>query len=371
MIAAVRLCGVFDGRDICIAERGDRLGRKLSVTGNGQGNLTNSFISAANYRSGSAGFTEAALKRYAYAAAEEFYASAGIFLTRGEGKKYPLSRQASSVTDALRLRLAREGVCAEMRFDAVRAERADGGFAVTSADGRVLRAKKLILAFGGKAGRQFGTDGTSYPLAEGFGHRITPLFPSLVQLKTETAPIRGLKGIKAEARVRAKGRYAAESEGEVLFTDYGVSGSAVFAVSGAAADGGELEIEFLPELGREELFSLLKRRESSDSLTGGILHGQLGRMLEKRAGGDAGRLAELIKRFRLHVTGALGFDTAQVTSGGVDVADIDDMSMESRLQKGLYVTGEALDVDGDCGGYNLHWAFASASAAAEHIAEET
>ena len=159
--------------------------------------------------------------------------------------------------------------------------------------------------------------------------------------------------------------------GDVLFTDYGVSGSAVFAVSGAVSAGGVLEAEFLPDFSERETAAMLESRAALGMpLTGGILHNQLGRMLEKRAGGDVAALARLIKHFCLKVTGSLGFDAAQVSAGGVNAEEVDERTMESRLSAGLYIAGEALDVDGDCGGYNLHWAFASASAAAAHIAEE-
>lgn len=370
LIAAVRLSAATEG--VMVAERGARCGRKLAATGNGQGNVTNSFISPEHYRCGEADFPSHALSRYDYAEAEAFYRGIGIYLTKEEGKKYPLSLQASAVSDALRLKVEFSGAELVTDCNIVRAEKSAGVFSVYAADGRAFHAEKLLFAFGGKAGAQFGTDGTAYALAKGFSHTVTPLYPSLVQLKTETERIRGLKGIRMSARVKARGRYDAESEGDVIFTDYGVSGSAVFAVSGAVAAGGELEIEFLPEIKKEELYAIL--REKSDLPYGGILdgivHKQLGRMLEKNVKGDLRALVSALKSFRLKVVGAIGFDTAQVTAGGVCTAEVDARTMESKLIKGLYFAGEALDVDGDCGGYNLHWAFASASIAADSILKE-
>ncbi|PWM72205.1 MAG: hypothetical protein DBX59_07115 [Bacillota bacterium] len=369
LVAGVRLARIFGG-DVCVAERGERLGRKLSLTGNGQGNLTNSDLSPVHYRSGAAGFFKTALAAYPFESAREFYRSVGIRLTAETGRKYPLSKQASAVTDALRFCLEGAGARVLTSFHAVKAQKKGGVFTVTAADGRTVSARTLLFAFGGKAAKHLGTDGSSFALAEGFGHTIAPLYPSLVQLTTETEPIRGLKGIKAEARVRAKGRYEAESAGEVLFADYGVSGSAVFAASGAVSSGGTLAVEFLPAFSEGEVLGMLKERAALGMpLTGGILHNQLGRTLEKRAGGDVAALARLIKNFSLKVTGSLGFDAAQVSAGGVRADEIDEKSMESRLVKGLYFAGEAMDVDGDCGGYNLHWAFASASSAAAHISE--
>ena len=145
----------------------------------------------------------------------------------------------------------------------------------------------------------------------------------------------------------------------------------MFAVSGAVAAGGELEIEFLPDISESELYGILRERaDFGGGMLDGIVHKQLGRMLEKQVGTDVKKTVSALKRFRLKAEGALGFDTAQVTAGGVNTAEVDENTMESRLAKGLYFAGEALDVDGDCGGYNLHWAFASASAAAEAIAAE-
>ena len=369
LIAAVRLARSVGG--VAVAERNSRVGKKLAATGNGQGNVTNSEMTCARFRSSRAEFPRAALSRFGYAEAEAFYRSVGIFLTKGAGKKYPLSLQASSVSDALRFAAEAAGAALITDCAVVRVRKTEGGFAAYAADGRELRAEKLVLAFGGRAGAQFGTDGSAYALAEGFGHTLTPTYPSLVQLKTETEKIRGLKGIRMAARVRAKGRYEAESAGDVIFTDYGVSGSAVFAVSGAVAAGGELEIEFLPDISESELYGILRERvDFGGGMLDGIVHKQLGRMLEKQVGTDVKKTVSALKRFRLKAEGALGFDTAQVTAGGVNTAEVDENTMESRLAKGLYFAGEALDVDGDCGGYNLHWAFASASAAAEAIAAE-
>ena len=311
LVAAARLSEKYGG-GVCVLERGERAGRKLSLTGNGQGNITNSDVSPEHYRSGKKGFPDAVLAAFPYESAREFYRSAGIFLTAEEGKKYPLSKQASSVTDALRFRIEKAGGKTVFSFRAVKAERRGGVYIVTAEDGRRVTAETLIFAFGGAAAKHLGTDGTAFALAEGFGHTITPLYPSLVQLKTETEPLRGLKGIRAEARVKAAGRYAAESRGDLLFTDYGVSGSAVFAVSGAASAGGVLEAEFLPDFSERETAAMLESRAALGMpLTGGILHNQLGRMLEKRAGGDVAALARLIKHFCLKVTGSLGFDAAQ------------------------------------------------------------
>lgn len=369
MIAASLVSDKLGGNNVILIEKLDRVGKKLSVTGNGQGNLTNTDLSLQRFHSGVKGFADYAISHYGNAAAEAFYNSRGIFLT-GEGKRYPASKQASAVTDALRLRLAADGVTVLTGTEVKGIEKRGGVFEIV-ADNGSYASLYAVLAFGGHAAKQYGTDGTAYKLAEGFGHKITALYPSLVQLKTEIAPIRGLKGVKTEAAVTANGKTT--SRGDVLFTEYGVSGSAIFAVSGELCRGGALDIEFLPEFTEAEVAEMLSARERlgyrGAELTGGLLHSRLGCAVYSRSDGTVKGLARAVKKFTLQATGTLGFDYAQATKGGIDVIDVNPETMESKLEKGLYIIGEALDVDGDCGGYNLQWAFSSAAAAAVSIYE--
>lgn len=182
-----------------------------------------------------------------------------------------------------------------------------------------FKSNYLVFAFGGKAAKQYGTNGASYALAESFGHTVTKLYPSLVQLRTELKNIRGLKGIKTEAVVTAYGDGVTFSRGDVLFTEYGVSGSAVFAVSGAVTKGGRLEIEFLPDFTAEEIERMIAARVklgySGAEVTGGLIHKQLGRAVFALSDGTIENIAAVMKRFPLKVTGTLGFDYAQVTKG--------------------------------------------------------
>ena len=368
--AAGLACAVFLARRgylVTVLERGARVGRKLSATGNGQGNVTNLNMGAGHYFSDDNNKVASVLCAFGARECVAFLESmGGIFLGDARGRVYPASRQASAVTDLFRRELARLGV--EIFTEAqVRSLAYDGEFTLTW-DGRRMRAGSVVLAAGGCAAPSFGTDGEAYSLARAFGHTVTPVSPALVQLRCEKEGVRGLKGIRTESGVRVlrKDKCIYEAQGDVLFTDTGVSGDAVFRASSYAQEGDTLEIDFLPVVSTERLASAVGGGE--DALLC-IVNNALARMLVKRAGGNRERLLSLVKGYRLKVTGSLGFAYAQVTRGGIPLAETDENLM-SLKRRGLYFAGEILNVDGECGGYNLQWAFASARRVAQAIASE-
>lgn len=378
MTAVELVCGeyAFSGKDIVILERNDRVGKKLIATGNGQGNLTNAHLRLQNYR-GEQKFVCSFLEKENQIDLSCYLENLGIPLcTLTGGKKYPLSRQASSVLDVIRAFLDEKGVETRVNSKVVDIKNKNGVFVLDTESGKVF-AEKVVLSFGGAAAKQFGTDGSSYILAERFGHKKTALYPSLVQLKTKTDYIRGLKGLKETAKVTliVNEKPLSTSVGDLLFTDFGVSGSTVFQVSAgySGQENAKLKIEFLPELSVEQITEILVKRKSlkyfdDQTLLSGILNKRIGQAVLKYANSfDCEKVASAIKNFALKVTGTLGFDYAQVTKGGIKTCDIDENTFESKLQKGLYIVGEALDVDGDCGGYNLAFAFTSAIVAARGI----
>lgn len=364
--AAGMFCAVLlarRGAEVLLLERGPRLGRKLSASGNGQGNITNLHMGQEHYFSDDNERVARALMRFSCEDTVRFFESlGGIFLPDGRGRVYPASRQASAVTDLLRGELSRLGV--NVVTDAqVRTLSYDGGFVLSCGETR-YGADCAVLCAGGKAAPNFGTDGSAYRLAEGFGHTVTPCRPVLVQLRCPPQDVRGLKGIRADVSLRAvrKGELLFSGRGDVLFTESGVSGDAVFRASSYAEEGDTLVLDFLPDVGSERLREALSR--------GGkllcIVNNGLGRMLEKRAGGDTEALVSLLKAFPLKVTGTLGFPYAQATRGGIPLKEVTDDG-ESIFRKGLFFAGEILNVDGECGGYNLQWAFTSAFLAAEGV----
>lgn len=391
MFCALRLAesGV---KDVLLLERNDRLGRKLSATGNGQGNVTNTAMSAEHYFSGDAGRVASVLARFG---AEDLIgalsALGGIFLPDAVGRVYPASRQAASVTDLLRFAL--EGRVEVRTGVRVLSARRDGAlFSVRAEGGKEFRGRALVLACGGKAAPHFGTDGSGYGLARAFGHTVTPLRPSLVQLKTEQTYIRGLKGVRADCAVRllpgvaaAKGMPASKGDiclrGDLLFTDYGVSGDVIFRLSAFCREGDVLSVDFLPDCAPSAVAAAIRGKAErypqmrGEDLLRGIVNSAVGKCLAKYSAnapfsqdrGLADRLAACVKDFRLPVVGSLGFDYAQVTKGGVPLGEVDDDLMSRRVE-GLYLLGELLDVDGECGGYNLQWAFSCGAVAAAAVA---
>lgn len=370
LAAAALLCRTTK-LDIALIEGGGRLGKKLAASGNGQGNISNAHISAQNYHGSGAARAYDIISCFGKVYERLFY---GRFTCDERGRIYPAGRQASALSDCLIAEVRRGGVNVLTDARVVSLEKG-GQFVLRLSDGSSLTAKYVVMCVGGKAQKQFGTDGSSYALARVFGHRITPLFPSLVQLKTDVAHIKTLRGIRADCNVRAVAEDGGEmsARGDVIFTDYGVSGNAVFSVSPVfAGSRGKICIGFAPGISEEELAADIRLKQSlgyeRSEVLALTLNNQIGRAIVRRAGsGDAAVIAHTAKNFTLEVNGTLGFDYAQVTRGGVDMSDVND-DLESALCPGLFFAGEVLDVDGDCGGYNLTWAFASAARVAEAIA---
>lgn len=370
LAAAALLCRTTK-LDIALIEGGGRLGKKLAASGNGQGNISNAHISAQNYHGSGAARAYDIISCFGKVYERIFY---GRFTCDERGRIYPAGRQASALSDCLIAEVRRGGVNVLTDARVVSLEKG-GQFVLRLSDGSSLTARYVVMCVGGKAQKQFGTDGSSYALARAFGHRITPLFPSLVQLKTDVAHIKTLRGIRADCNVRAVAEDGGEmsARGDVIFTDYGVSGNAVFSVSPVfAGSRGKICIGFAPGISEEELAADIRLKQSlgyeRSEVLALTLNNQIGRAIVRRAGsGDAAVIAHTAKNFTLEVNGTLGFDYAQVTRGGVDMSDVND-DLESALCPGLFFAGEVLDVDGDCGGYNLTWAFASAARVAEAIA---
>ena len=396
LFAAAQLSNLIPaGARVTVLERNDRLGKKLSATGNGQGNISNLAISPTAYFSVRKDENIKAelsklFSRYPAQALVDFFKNLGVLTFADErGRLYPTSRQASSLTDALRFFLADKADKADVRLSSrvqVVQKGADGYLIdYVNGDGERQRlcAEYLILCTGGKAAKNFGTDGTGYALAQSLGHTVTPLYPSLVQLKTDVAYTKTLKGIRAadvKATAVMDGKERASVVGDLIFTDYGVSGDAVFRLSAYLTDGlsgcekeanASLKIDFLPNLSASELDGFLNEKRkirayADGELLCGILNNQIARAVEKFAKASGTPLAETVKNFPLTVTGSLGFDYAQVTKGGVPFSEIT-QAFESVYAKNAYLAGELLDIDGECGGFNLHFAFASASAVAQDI----
>jgi hypothetical protein len=356
--------------DVTIIDAGERLGKKLAATGNGQGNVTNKNMSAEHYFGGNIKLTEKILSKSQGIEDELFHC---VLSSDEKGRVYPTGRQASALVDSIMSDIKRLKINVKYGDRVINI---DKNLILTLASGEKFCANQVVLAVGGKAQKQFKTDGTSYALAQNLGHTITKLYPSLVQIKTDTQYTKTLKGIRCDCVVSAiyKGKVIAQKRGDVIFTDYGVSGNAIFEISPYIVDkdGVTLRLRFLPfEKGQIKNDVLAKKQlgYQTSELLSGTLHNQLGRAIIKRCESDDPEVIEnTVFNFTLPVIGNLGFDYAQVTKGGINLNEVTD-ELESKLIKNLFFAGEVLDVDGECGGYNLHWAFSSGSAVARSIAK--
>ena len=382
MMAA--LTAAESGRHIVLLERQQRVARKLLATGNGRCNLTNTGAGAANYHGENAEFALPALSRFTPQDMLDFFHALGLVtVTEYGGRVYPLSNSANSVVDVLRFALKRAGVELRCGVSARSLSRAaDGaGYVVGTDDGDIL-ADYVIVACGGAAGAKLGGVMDGYELLKPLGHKRTRLCPALVQLTTAPEYPRALKGVRADAALSllAGGEVIAQSRGEVQFTETGLSGPAAFDVSRAVSTGGDgftASLDFMRNHPAAEVMDMLARRcrdlpalPCGDIFTG-MLHNRLGRMLARYARLDAAaplstlspaRLqaaADAVKGFSLRVTGTEGFDSAQVTAGGIRTSGFDPETLQSWFMPRLFICGELLDIDGDCGGYNLQWAWAS------------
>ena len=390
LAAAARLRAL--GIPFVLAERLDRVGKKLLATGNGRCNCSNRNVTPAAYGKARP-FADALFRFVPPRRVSAFLESLGVMLAEEEGRLYPRTMSAASVLDALREPLPGGTGRIETGARIVRLRRGNGLWEAAAEDGRTFSAASVLFACGGSAAPKFGTDGSAFELLAALGHPIVPPRPALVQLRCRHAALPSLKGLRIHAAptLLVDGQAAAAEEGELLFAEYGVSGICVLQLSGAAADAlsagrtVSLSLDLLPELPAGDTAVWLRAR--LHTLRGrtllSLFTGVFPRMLTQavlrecglrpdapadQTGSDAlQRLARTLRAFPLPVTGTLGFDHAQVTRGGAALHAVDPATMASRLCPGLYVAGEALDVDGPCGGYNLHFAFASALAAADAI----
>lgn len=383
LVLTDKLLDTLKSDELLVLERNDRVGKKIAVTGNGRGNVSNKDLSVKNYHGGNPSFCAYAIENYDNADEIKYFERLGILFCEENGKYYPAGFQASSVLDALRFSLAKKGanILTQTKVDEIK--KSDGKFIVVSGD-KKYAAENLAICTGGKAQKQFGTDGSFFDIIKKLSHTVTPLYPSLVQIRTDKESIKGLKGIKQKAKLTLfeENKEIKSFTGDLLFTDFGISGDSCFRLSAYLENKQNCSIkaEFLPDIDKNHLTGFLKNKISygiiGEEVLNGVINKQLGKVVIKQCGlnltdvaavNSAEKIADKIENYRFSVVGTLGFDYAQVTHGGVNTQEIDPKTMESTLIKGLYFAGEVIDIDGDCGGYNLQWAYSSASVAAKAI----
>lgn len=385
LVAAINAKRLHPKARIAVIEKLPRVGKKLLATGNGRCNLTN--INALSHEYKNRDFARFALQKYSPDTVIEFFASLGLLCRAdSEGRVYPRSNAASSVLDALRFEAEKLGT--EMIFNTpVTDIKNKNGFIV---NGEYF-ADDVIIACGGKSSPSQGSDGTGYLLAQKLGHHVTELKPALVPLvaadKNAIKPLKGVRagGVKIEIKC---GDETASSQGEILFTDSGISGIAAMELAALMCDKQKAftSVDFLPEMTFEELNEYIKKlryikeNRPLDDLLTGVLPKPLGiqickvcglyksdRTIQTLSDNECIAIARKVKNFTLEISGTKGFADSQVTSGGVATSEINRKTMESRLVKHLWFAGEIIDVHGGCGGFNLQWAWASGLLAGEMI----
>ncbi len=377
---------------VILLERQSRVGRKLQATGNGRCNLSNRNAQVKNYHGQNADFSAFALETYDVENTLTWFQEMGLYtVEERSGRIYPYSDQANSVVDVLRFALDRPNIQLITGFEVTKIRANHPGFTVESNE-ESISCDKLIVACGGLAGTKLGGSISGYKLLQKMGHHCTKLRPALVQLRSDWGGCVSLKGVRANCKVEVYNgnMLHAASAGEIQFTEYGLSGPVIFEVSrDVCAEKGEwmCKLDLLPDMQPDALYSLLSKRQTSnlsaEELFTGILHNRLGRIVVKEANislhapirqleeWELENVCQVAKALCIPLEEPMGMDSAQVTAGGIFTTEFDGRTMESHLVPGLYACGEVLDIDGDCGGYNLQWAWSSGRCAGHHAGKET
>ncbi|NDL68152.1 NAD(P)/FAD-dependent oxidoreductase [Anaerotalea alkaliphila] len=383
MMAAIM--AARNGAKTTLLEQKEKLGKKVMATGNGRCNLSNRQMDPSFFHSGGPLLFQSVYRQFDLEETIGFFQGLGaVVVELGEGKLYPRSLQATSIVELLTRELDRLKVVRVLEETVERVE-AGERFKVFGTGGTYY-GNKLVLATGGLSHPNLGSTGTGYRLAKELGHSLVEPFPAIVQLRTDYPHLKRLSGTKTDCLVWTEdgaGKVLRKEFGEVLFTDYGISGPPVLQLGRIVAErqrrglSTPVRLDLCPEYGPEALDSLLADRFSrlgyktcGESLVG-MLHQKLILPLLKSAGLDPEgkacnvdktareRLGQVLKGLSMEAVGTMDFNHSQVTAGGVSSREVDRETLESLLVPGLHFCGEILDLDGDCGGYNLQWAWSS------------
>lgn len=380
------------GIDVAIIETNNRIGKKILTTGNGRCNISNRNITFNRFHCSNSNFPKDSLSFFSLNDTEELFKSIGLTFTELDGGKlYPLSLQASSVIDVFLMALEERSIPVYLSTKAKSLKRTSKGFEVETNSSSTFYSKSIILATGGSSAPKTGSDGSGYSLAKKLGHSILNPLPALVQLKLSSIRLKALSGVKfnGKATININDKDIESDFGEILFTDYGISGPPILQLSRSASlaisnkEQVNIKIDMMSNLTYDELKIMLENhwgifayRTLYNSLIG-IINKKLIPILLKEAEIDnihkpcweitwkeKNNIISLLKEWTFIVVDTNGFNNSQVTSGGVNTDEVDSKTLQSTIIPGLYFTGEVLDVDGDCGGFNLQWAWSSAAVAA-------
>lgn len=387
-IAAAR-CGA----KVVVFERNEIPGKKLLLTGNGRCNFTNIDICEDYYSFSAGSCAERVMESMSMKAVCDFFADMGVLFIERKGCLYPFTGQAQTIQTALIRTMESLGIELITNTCIGTVVKENEQF-IVHMDNKKIMFDAVILACGGKAAPKTGSDGFGYRLARSFGHTVSRTYPVLVQLVSDVPNLKAVAGVRCYANVTAfvDDKKVASDYGELQMTDYGLSGIPVFHLSRFLSKEVEegmncvVSVDFLPQISVDALEEFVsKRLEDLNGYTtkefiAGLVHSKLADYVIKEqkldvesvvTPRDKAMVIDLLRKmkdWRFHITGHKGFENAQVTKGGVLLEEMD-ANMESKLVKGLFFSGEMVDVDADCGGYNLHWAWASGKIAGEEAAK--
>lgn len=372
--------------NIAIIEKNDRVGKKLLSTGNGRCNLTNINVSPDKYTGSFASDIPVILKKYSASALLDYFKNLGLLTySDSEGRYYPVSKQASSVLDVLRYNAERLGVeilCSQK----IHSVSKKSNFTIKTADS-AINCEKLVICCGSKAAPKLGGSASGIDYMRNFGHNVTPFSPALCPVKVEPGILKSLKGLRASgtAELCENGKTIKKETGEIQFTENALSGICVFNLSLYAKENDVIKLDIVNFISKEELYIQLQNNKklfgnlTAENIFTGILQKRLALAVIKMSGINLNKpikdlskseleaLAHTAKNMSFKVTEKAGFEQAQCALGGVKGNEIDGKTMMSKIVKNLFVCGEAIDICGECGGYNLHFAFASGIIAGESL----
>lgn len=362
------------GHSVVVCEKMPQIGKKVLISGNGRCNLFNEDFSVAHYNTAAKTLLKSVFSRFGKDDIVDFFTGLGLEMYSKDGRVFPITNQSSSVLKVLEMELERLGVPVETGFEVSDISGSQSGFILTSKKGAAVECDKLVITGGGKTYPALGSDGNTYELARRLGHTIVPPVPSAVPLTTKDPLCFLLQGQKifASARAMINGKIKSESQGELLFTKYGLSGTAILDISeelSIAIHRGHINdvvvsADMVPFMSGADLHKELTRRTKTGFTKENFLTGLLPNKFNAALKGlaeerDIHKIVNALKDRRFKITGTRGWNEAEFTAGGADINEIAEKTLESKSEKGVYFAGEILDVGGKRGGYHLAWAWAS------------
>lgn len=373
MVAAINAKN--ENNKVILIEKNDRIGKKLLATGNGRCNYTNLILSEENYSSKD--FVKETLKDFSNEDLINYFKVLGLESTTDGNRVYPLTLKANSVLNILIYWLEKKDIDIRTNTEVREIKKNKAGFDVIT-DGETIKADVVIAAFGGKSMPASGSDGRSFEILKKLGLKITDLKPALTQVKLESKYLKHLSGTKVlgEAKLFKRNKEIDRRRGEILFTNYGISGPPILDLSVNISEDNFIEVPLINNVDEKTVDMLYSRYYmfpdfSLEEYLMGIVDKKFIHYivdylnLDKKIAmnmismADFQKIIEVLLKSSFKVIGTTGFKNSQVTRGGVDLSQINCHDYSAKKFENLYIIGEALNIDGDCGGYNLHFAFAS------------